>query len=268
MNNNFILKVLCTIVAITFFIFSAATAKDYVESASDNDILRYIYPERTDQFEETINLLRKLTDTCTPYIFLTSADSIRQFEQEELLELCYRKALYELNKPDQDLVRTWFGGKAIEKKKLSNTIYQVIDDLGYTVERKKVHDLMLETAAIESAFGEVVKQKGGPARGVFQVIPATDRYVTKELKKKDPDSYAKVMKYYDKKQSLDWNRKYNVRYNAAVSLSYYYMVTDYNLDGLIATRPVRAALYKKKYNTNTHAYLIPRYMKRASQYLD
>lgn len=268
MKNNFILKVLVGTLILIISIISSSTAKDNLMYPTTADRFQLDYNWKSDHFNKTIDLLRRLADQCTPYALMTSSDIIVQFEQADLVEICYRKALQNLKREDDDLVKTWFGGKTIKKDKLSNTVYRVIDDLGYTVKRKKVHDLLMETAAIESAMGEVVKQKGGPARGVFQIIPSTDRYVNKELKKKDPVAYKKIMKYYDSNQSEDWNRKYNVQYNAAVSLSYYYMVTNYKLDDMISTRAVRASLYKKKYNTNTHAYLIPRYMQRASQYLD
>lgn len=47
--------------------------------------------------------------------------------------------------------------------------------LGSKFADKAAINLLLGTAAVESEFGTYIRQIGGPARGVFQMEPATER---------------------------------------------------------------------------------------------
>lgn len=220
------------------------------------------------RFDESRELMRILMDKCIPYVFLTPHTTQEEIMNNLYVQWCYTDTIDEMDDQKRSLIKSWFGGSYIDRKKLSSTVYAVIDEIGYTTNRKQVHDLLMETAAIESDLGLVTKQKGGPAQGIFQVIPPTEKYILKRMKKDNPVTYKKIMKYYDHNKSSTWNSRYNVRYNASLCLVYYYMATKYKLDSMIKTRAQRAALYKKKYNTNDHDYLIPRYHARAKKHLD
>lgn len=168
----------------------------------------------------------------------------------------------------QKTIDFWFGGSHLDKEELAITIDQVIDDLNITATTKKgkARKFLLEIAAIESDLGLIVKQHRGPAQGIFQILPSTFNAVLPKLKKEYPDLYQVIMGYYVSNQSKDWNQKYNVKFGAAFSLTYCYLVTKFELDSKLDTRAQRAAIYKKKYNTNDHAYLIPRYYSRAKKH--
>lgn len=184
--------------------------------------------------------------------------SVQKFEPDSVIT----------TRPAKKTIDFWFGGAHLDKEVLSLTINQVIEDLNITSHEKKgkVLKFLLEIVAIESDLGLVVKQHRGPARGIFQIIPSTFDFVLKTLKKDYPEIHQTVMDYYVSEQSKDWNQKYNVKLGAALSLTYCYMMTKWELETKLDTRKQRAQIYKTKYNTNTHAYLIPRYISRAEKH--
>ena len=274
MNKHLTLRVVLCIVLLMVIGFTCSSVKaseyEYGTSFIQHDAYAASMPvtfnKKTDQLDRTVELLRALSDKCYPFVLLPNDDKLLTLKAADLTDWCYKNALNNMDNQDKQLVRTWFGGAYLDIKKLSNTVYSVLDNLGYTKNRKKTHDLLMETAAIESDMGLVVQQKGGPAQGIFQLVPATDRYTMKEIKKLNPEAYKKIMRYYNHSKSASWNRKYNVQYGAAVSLTYYCLVTKFQLDDKIRTRAARASLYKRKYNTNTYSYLIPRYLSRAEKH--
>lgn len=218
--------------------------------------------------QDKMELIVLKQDTSVATMLTTVEQTTQSSQKFTLATTKHNQNTGMVSTPSQKTIDFWFGGSYLDKDLLSSTINQVIEDLNITSPEKKgkVLKFLLEIAAIESDLGLIVKQHRGPARGIFQIIPSTFDFVLKTLKKDHPEIYQTVMTYYAPDKSKDWNRQYNVKLGAALSLTYCYMMTEWKLETKLDTRKQRAIIYKKKYNTNTHAYLIPRYISRAEKH--
>ena len=110
-------------------------------------------------------------------------------------------------------------------------------------------ELLMLTAAQESGLGKYLVQLKGPARGIYQVEPATERHVLDTLKSKHPVLYAKLMSFNAPADGQGTNEDrdmvFNLAYATALSRVNYWLKP-----GPIPSRPGdQAAYYKKYWNT-------------------
>lgn len=166
------------------------------------------------------------------------------------------------------IVWSWEGGATVKKEQLAQTIEAVHERLSIVPKGSADHiALLMETSAVESSRGYIVRQVGGPARGIFQMEPTTERCMRSWLKDNFPRVHDEVMAFYDKKKSPEWNLTHNVPYNVAMSTAYYWRRMGDSLAGNITTLEDRAKVWKTHYNTYLGKGSIAGYIKKAGKYL-
>lgn len=166
------------------------------------------------------------------------------------------------------IVWSWEGGATVKKEQLAQTIEAVHERLSIVPKGSADHvALLMETSAVESSRGYIVRQVGGPARGIFQMEPTTERCMRSWLKDNFPSVHDEVMAFYDKKKSPEWNLTHNVPYNVAMSTAYYWRRMGDSLAGNITTLEDRAKVWKTHYNTYLGKGSIAGYIKKAEKYL-
>lgn len=107
--------------------------------------------------------------------------------------------------------------------------------------------LLCLTIAAESQMGRYTRQLKGPARGITQVEPDTERTALRWLSKNEPDMFARL-KQLRVPAKLDIHE---AEYNAAYSIALAYAVYRWRQVEPTAEMTVDdlAAVYKAKYNT-------------------
>ena len=175
---------------------------------------------------------------------------------------------FDTAKDTKIIVWSWEGGATVKKEQLAQTITAVHERLSIVPKGSKDHvALLMETSAVESSRGYIVRQVGGPARGIFQMEPATEQCMRSWLKDNFPRVHDEVMAFYDKKKSPEWNLTHNVPYNVAMSTAYYWRRMGDSLAGNITTLEDRAKVWKTHYNTYLGKGSIAGYIKKAGKYL-
>lgn len=166
------------------------------------------------------------------------------------------------------VVWSWKGGNTIRKEQLERTIMAVLLRLPKTTSDWSAVQLLLETSAVESNRGVHVTQlKSGPARGIYQMEINTIEDTLSWLKKYHRDQYKEVQVFYNRKESKEWNYKYNVPWQTAMAISYYWRMS-YGNDAIKNATSVenRAKLYKKVWNTHKGATSIATYYEKIKLY--
>lgn len=178
------------------------------------------------------------------------------------------KDRFDTAKDTKIIVWSWEGGATVKKEQLAQTIEAVHERLSIVPKGSADHvALLMETSAVESSRGYIVRQVGGPARGIFQMEPTTEQCMRSWLKDNFPRVHDEVMAFYDKKKSLEWNLTHNVPYNVAMSTAYYWRRMGDSLAGNITTLEDRAKVWKTHYNTYLGKGSIAGYIKKAGKYL-
>lgn len=106
--------------------------------------------------------------------------------------------------------------------------------------------LLLLTVAAESNMGTWTRQLRGPARGIVQVEPETERCVLNWLQKNRPDLYARIKALRVPAKLSIHEAEYNTSYALAVCYGVYMMR---KVDPLGKDAASLAKIYKTKYNT-------------------
>ena len=178
------------------------------------------------------------------------------------------KDRFDTAKDTKIIVWSWEGGATVKKEQLAQTIEAVHERLSIVPKGSADHvALLMETSAVESSRGYIVRQVGGPARGIFQMEPTTERCMRSWLKDNFPRVHDEVMAFYDKKKSPEWNLTHNVPYNVAMSTAYYWRRMGDSLAGNITTLEDRAKVWKTHYNTYLGKGSIAGYIRKAEKYL-
>ena len=178
------------------------------------------------------------------------------------------KDRFDTAKDTKIIVWSWDGGATVKKEQLAQTITAVHERLSIVPKGSADHvALLMETSAVESSRGYIVRQVGGPARGIFQMEPTTERCMRSWLKDNFPRVHDEVMAFYDKNKSPEWNLTHNVPYNVAMSTAYYWRRMGDSLAGNITTLEDRAKVWKTHYNTYLGKGSIAGYIKKAGKYL-
>ena len=109
-----------------------------------------------------------------------------------------------------------------------------------------VVELLLLTAAQESQLGRWIKQMKGPARGIFQMEPATEKRLIAWMEQKHPAIHAKVMALNvttdDNLPGGDRDMIFNLAYQAAMARANYL-----RFPGPIPSDRADQAIYYKQY---------------------
>lgn len=134
-------------------------------------------------------------------------------------------------------------------------------------------ELLMLTAAVESNFGEYLRQIKGPAKGYFQCEPVTHNDIMDRWLNTRPDVKAKVEKFAEKyldgaelgKLSAK-TMEYNIKYAILVARLFYLRVkeplpkaTDVN---------ALAAYWKKYYNTHLGAGVVAKAVDKYRYYCE
>ncbi len=125
-----------------------------------------------------------------------------------------------------------------------------------------VVDLLLETCAVESDFGASNKQiGGGPARGLFQMEPATGQDIINNYVNYRPSLYKITDTWLDKglMKDLLLDPKF-----AIIMVRIHYLRVK---EPVPSTRLGRAQYWKQHYNTKLGKGTIAKYMTKSNLYL-
>lgn len=175
---------------------------------------------------------------------------------------------FETSQDIRIVVWTWRGGSSVNSDQLRQTIAAVHERLSIIPRGHSGYvDLLMETCAAETLLGEIVRQRNGPALGIFQMLRTTERDTLAWLKRRFPEVYIEVRSFYNRRKSAEWNLTKNVPYSAAVSTAYYWRRCGDALAGLLETRDNRARVWKKYYNTYLGKGTVSGYIEKSERYL-
>ena len=175
---------------------------------------------------------------------------------------------FETSQDIRIVVWTWRGGSSVNANQLRQTISAVHERLSIVPRGHSGYvDLLMETCAAETLLGEIVRQRNGPALGIFQMLRTTERDTLAWLKRRFPEVYAEVRSFYNRRKSAEWNLTKNVPYSAAISTAYYWRRCGDALASITGTRDNRARIWKKYYNTYLGKGTVSGYIKKSEKYL-
>ena len=108
-------------------------------------------------------------------------------------------------------------------------------------------ELLMMTAAHESRLGTFLRQVRGPARGIYQMEPATEQHLLKLIKIKSPSLYKKLMDLNlpldgQDGAETDSDSYHNLAYQTAMARVFYWMKP-----GAIPKDPRKMAEYAKQF---------------------
>lgn len=178
-----------------------------------------------------------------------------------------------LRQPDvvlpEGLIAEWYGGQPMDADALRRTLQFVTRTLRPDGSwcSKNVHDLLMETAAVETALGYLVRQQNGPALSVWQILGFNFVETREYFAKKDPGLLERAMSFYNTNRSEDWNRVHNIPWTAAMSILYYEKASMGTFLVKLDTLDSRGKLWKDIYNTRLGKGTVRRYKQRALEYV-
>ena len=140
------------------------------------------------------------------------------------------------NKPTRPL--------GINRKQLRELVRASLAYMG--VEQGDWDRLLLLTVITESDCGHLVRQVGGPANGISQVEPATERDTLDWLKARKPELYSKIKNIRVPARLSVPELQYNHMYSLCLSFCLY---IRRGVDPIGQSTEGLAKLYKKYYNT-------------------
>jgi hypothetical protein len=138
----------------------------------------------------------------------------------------------------------------IEPSQFRNLIIQVLQELELEIPfSTDAVELLMLTAAHESHLGSFIRQMhGGPARGVFQMEPATEQDIHENYLKYNKN-LAHLIEGFRMKQTNISDLESNLAYQIAMTRVHYFRVKEalptIEKDGVVGL----ASYWKKHYNT-------------------
>jgi hypothetical protein len=146
----------------------------------------------------------------------------------------------------------------IEKKQLRSLIKRVLQphDLWSQVSE----DLLMGTAAQESHLGKYIAQINGPAKGIFQMEPATEKDLWEYLVRKDLNHLIGTVSGVFGPNPL--HLEGNLVYQIIIARIFYRRVKEAIPDGLV----LQAKYYKKYWNTELGKATIEQYVRNYTTY--
>ena len=170
--------------------------------------------------------------------------------------------------PD-DVILEWYGGQAMDRDALRRTIAYVTVNLkpDGSWSTQDVHNLLMETAAVETELGTIVRQQSGPALSVWQILGFNFVEIREYFAKYDPELLERAMAFYNEDCSEEWNRIHNIPWTAAITLLFYEKASRGTFAGRLGSLESRGQLWKKLYNTRLGKGTVQGYINRARQYV-
>ncbi len=167
------------------------------------------------------------------------------------------------------VITEWYGGQAMDRIALRRTLefvtLQLMPDGSWC--SQGVHNLLMETAAVETALGSIVRQHKGPALSVWQILGFNFEEIRDYFAKYNPELLERAMFFYNQDYSEEWNRVYNIPWTASMSLLFYEKATKGAFLEHLDSIESRGRLWKKIYNTSLGKGTVEGYKKRALQYV-
>ena len=160
----------------------------------------------------------------------------------------------------------WEGGMHLEHSVFEDMIGEVIDAMPIVPYRQDLIRLLTETAATESSFGRIVRDRSGKTFGVYQILLTTAEYLLKKLRDY-PDALNIVESYMDTDKSLAENLTYNLHFQTAMAIAYYWLRVGDDLLERASTLQGRARLYKSEWNTPRGKATEAKYIRDSKIYL-
>lgn len=168
-------------------------------------------------------------------------------------------------KPIDVLIFYHKGGKRIANDKHKDNIRAVISHLDFVPNDENIVALVFETGIAETHGGYWVKSTCNNADlGVYQINKYTYNDLMKWLKRHKLDK--QIMKFYDKKQSLQFNLIHNVAFNASLCVAHYYRYYGDDLAKVACSVNNRAKMWKERYNTRLGKGTVEAYLERVEIY--
>lgn len=166
----------------------------------------------------------------------------------------------------RQLIWYWEGGAQLNHAAFEEMITDVIDAMPIVPYRQDLVRLLTETAATESSFGLIVRDKSGKTLGVYQILLTTAEFLLKKLRDY-PDVLNIVEAYMDPDKSLTENLMHNLHFQTAMAISYYWLRAGDNLLERASTLKSRAKLYKSEWNTPRGKATEAKYIRDSKRYL-
>ncbi|MDR2726913.1 MAG: hypothetical protein LBC10_02850 [Deltaproteobacteria bacterium] len=165
------------------------------------------------------------------------------------------------------LIWYWEGGAQLDHSAFVDVIAEVIEAMPIVPYRQDLIRLLTETAATESSFGQVVRDRSGKTLGVYQILLTTAEYLLTKLRDDHPHVVHIVEAYMDPNKSLAENLMYNLHFQTAMAISYYWLRAGDDLLGQTSTLDGRARLYKREWNTLRGKATEAKYIRDSKRYL-
>lgn len=166
----------------------------------------------------------------------------------------------------KQLIWYWEGGTQLNHNAFEDMISEVIDAMPIVPNEYDLVRLLTETAATESSFGLIVRDKSGKTLGVYQILLSTAEFLLKRLQR-HPHVLDIVEGYMDSNKSLVENLKYNLHFQTAMAVSYYWLRAGDELTERASTLSRRAKLYKREWNTPRGKGTEAKYIRDSKRYL-
>jgi hypothetical protein len=164
------------------------------------------------------------------------------------------------------LIWYWEGGMHLEHSLFEDMIGEVIDAMPIVPYRQDLIRLLTETAATESSFGLIVRDRSGKTLGVYQILLTTAEYLLEKLRDY-PHVLNIVESYMNPNKSLAENLMCNLHFQTAMAISYYWLRAGDDLLGRVSTLSGRARLYKLEWNTPRGKATEAKYIRDSRRYL-
>jgi hypothetical protein len=142
----------------------------------------------------------------------------------------------------------WEGGRQLDRAAFEDMVSEVLEMMPVVPRKDGLVCLLSETAATETSFGSVVRDRSGKTLGVYQMILSTAEYLLEHLEQY-PHVLGIVLGYMDPGRTLTENLAYNLHFQTAMAISYYWRQAGEDLPAQVDSLESRARLYKSKWNT-------------------
>jgi hypothetical protein len=146
----------------------------------------------------------------------------------------------------------------IEKTQLRSLIKRVLQPC--SLWSQEAEDLLMGTAAQESRLGKYIAQINGPAKGIFQMEPATETDLWKYIVRKDLINLVGMVSgaFGPNPMHLEGNLIYQI----IIARIYYRRVKEAIPEGLV----LQAKYYKRYWNTELGKATVDQYVKNYTIY--
>ncbi len=174
--------------------------------------------------------------------------------------------------PDRDRSPTqklwyWAGGAQLDHAAFTAMAEDVLEVMPIVTPHNDLVSLLSETVATETSFGYAVSDKSGKTLGVYQILLSTAEFILNHLAERHPRVLDIVMAYRDPDRDLRENLMYNLHFQTAMAISYYWLRAGEDLLTQTSSLEDRARLYKKKWNTPKGRATVAKYIRDSKKYL-